>query len=321
MGRKILVVMPADEGHREILKAAAPEAEFVYTSFGDVTKEMTRDANVIIGNVNPAWLKDCENLELMQLNSAGTDGYTQEGIVPEKTVLCNATGGYGTAISEHMIACAFALLKRIPGYLESQKNHVWEDLGNVGGFIGATVVSVGMGDIGSEFLKRAKALGSHTIGIVRTPREELPDFADEVYTSDRLKEAVAEADIVAASLPGTALTAKMFDRDFFSCMKKSAIFLNVGRGTAVDTEALCEALQEGRIAGASVDVTDPEPLPADHPLWDAPNLILTPHISGGHHMKITWDKIIGIAAENVRQLEGGRAFVSVVDRKTGYRKK
>ena len=109
MGRKILVVMPADEGHREILKAAAPEAEFVYTSFGDVTKEMTRDANVIIGNVNPAWLKDCENLELMQLNSAGTDGYTQEGIVPEKTVLCNATGGYGTAISEHMIACAFAL--------------------------------------------------------------------------------------------------------------------------------------------------------------------------------------------------------------------
>ncbi len=320
MERKILVVMPADEGHRRELEASAPGAVFKYTSFGEVTEDMVHDANVIIGNVKPAWLAGCEHLELMQLNSAGTDGYTADGVVPESAVLCNATGGYGIAISEHMVAAAFSLLKRLPAYKENQSRQIWKDMGPVGGFYGSTAVSVGMGDIGGEFLKRAKALGAYTIGIVRTPGAR-PDYADEVCTGQQLKEVLSRADIVAASLPSTPQTYHMFDEDAFACMKPSAIFLNVGRGTAVDTDALIRALEDGVIGGAALDVTDPEPLPEGHPLWNAPNLILTPHISGGHHMKVTWDRIISIAAKNLKALAENGAFTSVVDRKTGYRKK
>ena len=320
MSRKVLVVMPADEEHRKLLAGAMPDAEFVYTDSRSVTKDMVLDADVVIGNVKPSWLRECSHLELVQLSSAGTGGYTDEGVIPEGTVLCNATGGYGTAISEYMLACTLALQKKLPGYLKNQEKHDWKDLGNVGGIIGSTVVSVGMGDIGGEFLKRAKALGAYTIGIVRTVREK-PEYADELYTTEKLAEVLSRADVVASSLPSTPLTSKLFDKDMFARMKPNAVFLNVGRGTAVDTDALCEALLSGVIAGAVIDVTDPEPLPEDHPLWDAPNLILTPHISGGYHMKITWDKIIGIAAENLRQLGGDRAFISVVDQKTGYRKK
>lgn len=318
--RDILVVMPVQDHHKELLERQAPDGVFHYCEKSQVTKEMIQNANIIVGNVAPADLAGAENLELVQLNSAGTDGYLDKGVLQEETVLANATGAYGLAISEHMLAAVLALKKRLNQYMANQKEHIWNDEGPVSGIYGSTALIVGLGDIGGEFAKRIKALGGKTIGVVRTQREK-PDYADELYTLEDLPELLPRADIVASCLPGMNATYQLFNREKFRLMKESAVFLNVGRGTAVDTEALAEALNSGIIAGASVDVTDPEPLPADSPLWDARNILITPHVAGGYHMQETWDRIICIAAANIRALYEGTAFTSVVDRTTGYRKR
>lgn len=127
-----------------------------------------------------------------------------------------------------------------------------------------------------------------------------------------------DADIVATSLPGNAETSNVFDAKAFSAMKDGAYFINVGRGSAVDTEDLCQALESGKLAGAALDVTNPEPLPADHKLWSMPNVLITPHVSGGYHVKLTHDRIGEIAARNIGHLVRGEDFENVVDMKTGY---
>ena len=319
MSRNILIAIPVTKEHKALLEGRAKDAEFIYKERSEITKDDVLAANMIVGNVREEWLADSENLEVMQLDSAGTGGYVKEGVLPKGTLLCNASGAYGTAISEHMLACTLMLQKKLHFYLENMKEPVWRDEGPVEGFFGATVLVVGLGDIGGEFAMRAHALGARTIGIVRTLREK-PEYLDELYDMSSLPGIVSRADVVASSLPSTPLTRKIYNAELFAKMKPSAVFVNVGRGDAVDTDALCEALNAGVIGGAALDVTDPEPLPLEHPLWQARNLMLTPHISGGHHMKITWDKIVEIAADNIEALERGGEFRSVVDLTSGYRK-
>ena len=135
-----------------------------------------------------------------------------------------------------------------------------------------------------------------------------------------LDEYLPQADCVAITLPGTTATKGMFDAERMAKMKDGAILLNVGRGMIVDTDALCAALENGKLAGAGVDVTDPEPLPADHPLWKMENAVITPHISGGYHLQETHDRIVRIMAENLKRFLAGEPLRNVVDFSTGYRK-
>ncbi|WP_343209542.1 D-2-hydroxyacid dehydrogenase [Anaerolentibacter hominis] len=318
--RKVLVVMPVQERHKELLEKQAPGAEFIYCDPKDVTPQLLEDVNILVGNVAPSLLKNAANLELVQLNSAGTNGYTEPGVLPADAVLNNATGAYGLAIAEHMLGEVLVLQKKLNRYQENQKNHLWKDEGPVAGIYGSTTVIVGLGDIGGEFARRMKALGSYVIGVVRTERQA-PEYVDELYTNEDLDEVLGRADIVATSLPGTDATYRIFDKNRFETMKKGCLFLNVGRGTSVDTDALVEALNSGHLGGAAVDVTDPEPLPEDHPLWNAKNVLITPHISGGYHMQETWERIVLIAAANIRALYEGTPYHTPVDMKTGYKKK
>lgn len=274
--------------------------------------------DIIIGNVSPDKIAGTKQLKWMQLNSAGTDGYLEKGVLPEGAKLTNATGAYGLAISEHMLGMALGLKKKLYLYERNQADGIWKDEGNVTSIWGCTTLVIGMGDIGSEFAVRMKALGSHVIGIRRTKAEK-PDFVDELYQLDHLEECLKRADIVAMSLPGTKETNHLMDRERLQKMKTDAILLNVGRGTAVDTEALCDALEQGWIGGAGLDVTDPEPLPPGHRLWKAPNLILTPHVSGQYHLKETHERILRIALENLEAFLKGEPLKNMVDPATGYR--
>ena len=176
-----------------------------------------------------------------------------------------------------------------------------------------------MGNIGSEFLKRCKALGSHTIGVKRTPGEK-PEWLDELYTIEEVDQLLPRADVLALVLPETAKTYRMFDEEKLSLLRNDAILLNVGRGNTVDNLAVAKMLQEGRLAGAFLDVFDPEPLPEDHPLWDAPNAILTPHITGNFTLQQTLDNIADIAAENFRRFVTGQPLIHEVDLAEGYAK-
>lgn len=315
----ILVTIPVEERHRKRLEQIAPQASFVYQAAAEVERDVVQKMDIIIGNVKPEKIAGTEQLKWLQLNSAGTDGYLAEGVLPEEAKLTNATGAYGLAISEHMIGMALGLKKKLYLYAENQRNGQWKDEGSVTSIWGSVTLVIGLGDIGSEFASRMKALGSYIIGIRRTKTEK-PEFVDELYQMDQLDECLGRADIVAMSLPGTKETNGIMNRERIRKMKQDAILLNVGRGSAVDTDALCDALEEGWIGGAGLDVTDPEPLPVGHRLWKAPNLILTPHVSGQYHLKETHERILGIACQNLEAFLKGKPLKNMVDFETGYRK-
>lgn len=318
--KQVLVVLPMEDTDKSKLREILPNAEYHFCNTGLVTEELVKGANIIIGNVPPSYIKGTKNLEWLQLFSAGTDGYCEEGVLPTNAILTNATGAYGLAISEHMIGMVLGLKKKLNLYYRNQMQHEWKDEGSVTAIEGSTTLVVGMGDIGGDFARKMKALGSYTIGIRRMPGEK-PEYLDELCTMDDLNHYLPKADIVALSLPETKETYHLFDKSKFALMKKSAIILNVGRGSAICTDDLCEALELGEIAGAGLDVTEPEPLPADHKLWDLEGVLITPHVSGGFHLDETHKRLIRISTENLERFIRKETLKNVVDFSTGYRKR
>jgi phosphoglycerate dehydrogenase-like enzyme len=314
----ILVVIPFNEGEKERLKSKIPEAEYIFTSAKEVTEELVKSADIIIGNVPPEYIKGSKKLKWLQLNSAGTDGYCEAGVIPEGAYLTNASGAYGLAISEHMLGMLLEIKKNLNLYYLNQKKYLWKDEGKVTSIEGSTTLVVGLGDIGGDFARKMKALGSYVIGIKRTKGQK-PEYVDELYTMEALDSLLPKADVVALSLPGTKETYHLFNKDKFNLMRKDAIILNVGRGNAICTGVLCDALEKGIIGGAGLDVTEPEPLPADHRLWDAPGVVITPHISGFFHLPETLRRIVNISIDNLEHFRKHEPLKNIVDFKTGYR--
>lgn len=316
--KKILVVIPFHEQQKIEVAKIAPKLQVIYKDGQTATAEEILDANIIIGNVDPTILKESKKLEWIQLNSAGADAYIQPGVLPEGVKLTNASGAYGLAISEHMLGAALCLKKKLYLYQDNMKKHRWMDEGKVTSIWNSTVLVVGMGDIGSEFAKRIHMLGGKVLGI-RKHRTEKPEYLQGLYQMEALPELLPQADIVALTLPGTKELTKFFGKEEFAAMKKDGIFINVGRGSLVDEKALCEALISGEIAGAAIDVTAVEPLPEDSPLWDCPNLILTPHISGQYHLPETLERIKKISMNNLKAFVNEEPLCNEVDFQSGYR--
>ena len=330
--KRALVTIPTGERHRNLLQQAAPgwEGRFRGTATlvcapqealpgQPVTQEDVDWAQVILGNVSAAMLHGSPALEWLQTNSAGVEAYIQPGVLAGDTLLTNATGAYGLAIAEHMLGMLLELFKKLELYRDAQKSGAWQSQGAVKAVYGSTVLVLGMGDIGGEFAARCKALGAKVIGVRRSPRP-CPEYADEVHLLEDLDSLLPQADVVAITLPGTDATRGLMSRERLAKMKEGAVLLNVGRGFIVDTEALCDALERGHLSGAGVDVTDPEPLPPTHRLWNIPTAVVTPHISGFYHLRETHERIVGIFLENLRRFQAGEPLRNLVDFATGYRK-
>lgn len=330
--KRALVTIPTGERHRSLLQQAAPGWEFRFRGTDTlvcapqealpgqpVTQEDVDWAQVILGNVPAAMLHGSPALEWLQTNSAGVEAYIQPGVLAGDTLLTNATGAYGLAIAEHMLGMLLELFKKLELYRDAQKSGAWQSQGAVKAVYGSTVLVLGMGDIGGEFAARCKALGAKVIGVRRSPRP-CPEYADEVHLLEDLDSLLPQADVVAITLPGTDATRGLMSRERLAKMKEGAVLLNVGRGFIVDTEALCDALERGHLSGAGVDVTDPEPLPPTHRLWNIPTAVVTPHISGFYHLRETHERIVGIFLENLRHFQAGEPLRNLVDFATGYRK-
>ena len=174
-----------------------------------------------------------------------------------------------------------------------------------------------MGDIGSFYARKMNALGARVIS-VRRHEHPKPDYVDEQATFEQLDEVLAKADIVAMVLPGGEETRHLINDRTLALMKEGSFILNVGRGSSIDQEALCRALESGHIQGAALDVTDPEPLPADHPLWDCRNVLITPHVAGWWHLRETFNRVVRIFGTNLKHFVNGEALENIVNRNLGY---
>lgn len=321
--KEILVTLPVNEGHKRLLEEKAASGDFNccirYRSAGEAEEEDFQRANVIIGNVPAEKLALAEHLEWLQLNSAGADQYVKEGVLRPGTRLTNATGAYGLAVSEHMLALTFDLIRRLNEYHRNQAAHEWRSMGNIISVEGSTALVLGLGDIGGDYARKMKALGAYVIGIRRTKREK-PEYLDEQYTLDELDPVLGRADIVAMVLPGGDATYHLMDERRLGMMKKGAYLINVGRGGSIDPKALYQALKSGQLAACGLDVTEPEPLPEDDPLWELPNLVITPHVAGNFFLPETFERIVKIAADNLAAWANGKELQNQVDFQTGYRK-
>lgn len=320
---KAVVLLPWEGEWKEKLKAlAAGRCELVFSPRGLTAEEraaLTEDASVILGDAGEEVLSRCRKLRFLQSARAGVEAYTQGGWFPKGAVLCSASGAYGVRIAEYEMAAILSLCKAFPWYAERQRESAWKRGPRDRTLEGATVLIVGAGNIGTELARLLRPVAGRIVGVRRSSKAASPQF-DQIIPPEALDDWLGAADVVSCSFPSTPETRRLFNAERIGKMKPDAIFVNVGRGDAVDLDALCAALNAGRLWGAAVDVTEPEPLGPEHPAWKTANLIITPHVSGGNFQygSPTERRIQEIMLENFRRWLDGEELRNEVDFQRGY---
>ncbi|MBS7306802.1 MAG: D-2-hydroxyacid dehydrogenase [Eubacteriales bacterium] len=313
---KILVTYPVTSEQLEAFANCSDGAEICVVPQSDITQAHVEDADVIIGNIPPSMVNSAKKLKFLQLTSSGADSYVS--CMRDGLQIAVTSGAYGLAISEHMLGMYLMLLKKLNLYRDNQHKSLWHDEGNVNSIEDAVVLTVGIGSIGGDFARKCKLLGAHTIGIRRNINDK-PDYIDELYTLHELAEVAKRADCIALALPGGKTTERVLNKKIIDSLKHGVIVLNVGRGSAIDTEALTDAVERGDVL-CGLDVTDPEPLPESHRLWKQVNAVITPHISGFFHLRQTLERIGEVSRENLSRYIRDEQLLNLLDAETGYRR-
>jgi len=318
-GRKVLVLhniafTPDKEYLERLIHSYGFDCDIKHTK--DSVQEDYLDAEVIIGQPYPKYLKKAQKLKWVQLTSAGADHVADVSLyATDDVILTNASGVYGKPIAEHVFAMILAFSRNLMQYERNRQNCRWEPVLPMRDFYGSTLCVVGLGDIGKEVAIRGKAFGARVIAVKRTAGD-CPPYVDELYRTDEIDRVLPKADYLVLALPNTPETKGILSEERIAKIKPGAFIVNVGRGAAICQEALVCALQEGRIAGAGLDVTDPEPLPADNPLWKMPNVIITSHTSG--FSKQNWSRHAKIIQENLARYVEGKPLLNQVDFRNKY---
>ena len=275
--------------------------------------------------IDSTLLKEMPQLRWCHDGFAGVEKFVASGVFDSgETVLTNSSGAYGLTISEHIIMATLMLMRQMPRYFEIIGERGWVQDLPIRSVYGSRIAIVGTGDIGRNTARRYKALGAEkVIGFNRSGRKQ--ESFDEVYKLEELDRITCgtrsdgkSIDVLVLCVPGTAESSGLLSKDRIARLSDKTFVINVGRGTVIDQDALVEALNEGRIAGAALDVMYPEPLPADHPLWTAKNCIITPHISGDMGLPYTVDKTVEFFCENLERYVRGDDLLHRVDIKAGY---
>ena len=325
MSRNICVFQDfMTEEYESMIRTAASEAGFDVRFF---TESQFEEAKAFLPEVeilyaqSPKLLREAPaNLKWYCASSAGVDVYCQnDGIFANPQCLLSNSNAYGVTIAEYTVMITLMLLRRWPHFAESLQNHDWLRPVPVRSIKDSRITILGAGSIGNDVAERMRALGAASIvGLSRSGKSSAPQLYDEFYSIDALNEVLKTTEILIMALPSTPETIHILNAERLALMPKEAIVVNVGRGTAIDQDALTEALNEERIAGAGLDVVNPEPLPADDPLWSAKNLVITPHISGNLTLGHTCRTNVAMFCEDIANYAAGRPLAHLVDRSRGY---
>jgi len=316
--KKILVSSP-DPKLADELKSVTPLARIVPVTAQTAAAEIA-DADAFIGQITPELVRAGKKLKWVQVMSAGVEQVLHlsgsNDLRDSNIVLTNNQIVQGPEIADHAMAMLLTLTRDIDAFLEYKRQEVWQRGGYQGIELnGRSAVVIGVGGIGTQIAFRAWAHGMTVIGV---DPEDIPfmPVLKTVVKPDRLHEVLPEADVVFVSAPHTPQSHKMLGAKEFGLMKKGSYFIAVSRGRLYDLDALVQSLQSGNLAGAGVDVTDPEPLPKGHPLWKCENVIITPHVAGRSDKDNA--RMVGTIKDNLLRFVEGRPLVNVVDKQKGY---
>jgi phosphoglycerate dehydrogenase-like enzyme len=311
---------------RATLARILPGVQIVYAKDVATAAREAADADIVTGITAPpgicesSIINNAKQLRWILALSAGVERCIGVPSVISRNLLITNLRGLGSAaIGEHAIALALALARGLDTFITNQASGRWSSrdarASHMETLTGKTLLVVGLGGIGTEVASRAHGLGMKVIA-TRNRGHEGPDYVSHVGGPDELLQLASTADVVVNAAPLTDETRGIFNAKFFSAMKPTAYFINVARGGSVVTADLVTALNSGKIGGAGLDVVDPEPLPPDHPLWHAKNVIITPHISS--FSDIPNEAIWVVVNENLRRYAAGEKMLSVVDLKREY---
>jgi phosphoglycerate dehydrogenase-like enzyme len=312
---KVLSTVVLDErGREQVLQAGGAGIELAGSRDAGEQLAAARDAEVIYGAVTPPLVEAAGRLRWVHIASAGVDRFLFPEMARHPAVMTNSQGIAAVSIAEHAFALILAFTRGLPAAFRHQQESRWVSA-QLTEIRGQTLGIIGLGHVGREVAQRAAGFGLRLLAVDLRPVER-PAHVAELWTPERLPDLFAEADIVVNCTPLTAMTRRMIGRDLFARMKPTALFVNVSRGPIVDQEALIAALQEQRLAGALLDVVEPEPLPADSPLWQMPNVILTAHTATTS--QFFRQRLLDLFCDNLRRYRAGEPLLNVVDKAAGF---
>jgi len=311
----ILICTSTSDDLPERIAAVAPGARVISREQFRADESLIADADVVLGHLDGRFFPPATRLKWVQGTSAGADWLRRNEVPPHPAVLTKACI-HAEPISQHLFAMLLMLTRGIDVTHPQQAAGLWKypGTGCVELLNGKTLCIVGLGTIGRRCAELGEAFGMDVIGVQRNPRPA--PHVRAVFGQDRLHDALAQADVVMLLLPLTPRTDGIIGRDAFAAMKDGTYLLNAGRGKTVDTDALMDALRSGKVKAAGLDVTDPEPLGADHPLWRIGRVVITPHYSGSCP---DYDRRVeDLFLDNLRRFLAGEPLRHVIDRAEGY---
>ncbi len=316
---KLVVHGATDVSEVPGLKSVAGGLELTFAPDGHALAEQLPGAEILLGwDFRGKDLAECwhlaDNLEWIHWCGAGVDALLFPGLIDSNVVLTNSRGLYDRAIAEYVLGYMICEVKLFRETLELHKRAEWR-YRLTGKLAGQKALVFGVGSIGREIAKLLQALGVSVSGVGRSARNGDDSF-DAIHAAADAVSIVGTADWVIGVMPGTPQTDRFFASGIFAAMKPSARFINVGRGRSVDEQALVKALNDNMIAGAMLDVFDNEPLPPDSPLWQAPNLVVSPHMAGDYYQHQT--DSAGMFFDNLSRYQAGQPLNNVVDKMLGF---
>ncbi len=303
---------------RATIAELAPDMQLVVTDDRAQIEAALSEAEIVAGHMSPTLLAHAPNLRWYQQWGAGADWLMRHPEIAERDfVITNASGVHAIQISEHILAFLLAFARRLPDAVRAQSARHWQKHGHADVFelAGKTLLLIGVGAIGARTACVAAALGMRVLGIRRSSGGDVP-CVEQICGPECLHDFLPQADFVALTIPLTPETRKLIGERELRLMKPTSTIVNIGRGGTIDEAALIRALREGWIAGAALDVFEHEPLPADSPLWDMPNVIITAHYAG---LTPAYDvRAMAIFLDNLRRYMAGEPLRNVVDKQLGY---